>query len=67
MRSAEKSVSPLSWFTGLSCDEVARRMGEHFAQDFRAQETNLSPQEIELAHHLVTTKYATAAWINRLP
>jgi lipoate---protein ligase len=67
VRSAEKSVSPLSWFTGLSCGEVARRMTEYFADDFRAQETNLSAQEIELAHHLVTTKYATAAWVNRLP
>lgn len=67
VRSAEKSVSPLSWFTDLSCDEVARRMTEHFADEFGAQETNLSAEEIEQAHHLVTTKYATAAWINRLP
>ncbi|HEV2141202.1 MAG TPA: biotin/lipoate A/B protein ligase family protein [Candidatus Dormibacteraeota bacterium] len=67
VRSADKSVSPLSWFTALPCEEVARRMTDHFAREFRARESQLSAPEIDQAHHLVTTKYATAAWINRLP
>ena len=67
VRSAEKSVSPLSWFTDLSCDEVARSMTEDFAREFRAQETHLTAHELYQARHLVTTKYATSAWINRLP
>jgi lipoate-protein ligase A len=67
VRSAEKSVSPLSWFTDLSCDEVARSMTDYFVREFRAQETPLSARDLDEAHHLVTTKYATAAWINRLP
>ena len=67
VRSAEKTVSPLSWFTDLSCDEVAGSMTGHFAREFRAQERPLSGREIDDAHHLVSTKYATAAWINRLP
>ena len=67
VRSAEKTVSPLSWFTDLSCDEVARRMTDHFAGAFRAQETQVSGEEVDLADRLVRTKYATAAWINRLP
>jgi lipoate-protein ligase A len=67
VRSADKSVSPLSWFTALSCEEVARRMTDHFAHELRAQETHVTPGELEQARHLVTAKYATAAWINRLP
>jgi len=67
VRSAEKSVSPLSWFTDLSCDEVARTMTEDFAREFGAQETHLTALELDQARYLVTAKYATAAWINRLP
>jgi lipoate---protein ligase len=67
VRSAEKSVSPLAWFTDLSCAEVARSMTNHFANEFRARETQLSTEELDRSHHLVTTKYASAAWINRLP
>jgi len=67
VRSAEKSVSPLSWFTDLSCGEVARRMTDSFAHEFQAQESHLSARELDQAHGLVATKYATAAWINRLP
>ena len=67
VRSADKSVSPLSWFTELSCDAVARRMTDHFVDEFRANETRLSTREIEDANGLVKTKYATAAWVNRLP
>src|SRR5207249_4763280 len=32
VRSAEKAVSPLSWFTQLSCDEVAARLQSHFVR-----------------------------------
>src|SRR5260370_23999077 len=67
VRSAEKPVSPLAWFTDLSCDEVARNMTDYFAHEFQAQETHLSAQELDQAHQLVTAKYATAAWLNRLP
>jgi lipoate---protein ligase len=67
VRSAEKTVSPLSWFTDLSCDEVARKMTDHFAREFRAQATSVSARELDQAHHLVQTKYGTAAWISRLP
>jgi lipoate---protein ligase len=67
VRSAEKSVSPLSWFTDLSAADVARSMSDHFVHEFGAQETRLSADELERAQDLVTTKYATGAWINRLP
>src|SRR5256885_16939179 len=30
VRSAEKSVSPLAWFTRLGCSEVASRLHSHF-------------------------------------
>jgi lipoate-protein ligase A len=67
VRSAEKEVSPLAWFTELSCDEVAARMQAEFARAFGASSSSLSDREIAAARALVGSKYATPAWLNRLP
>ena len=67
VRSAAKEVSPLSWFTPLTCDEVADRMRAYFMDAFDSKASELSEQEISDAQGLVTAKYGTAAWINRLP
>ncbi len=67
VRSAEKPVSPLSWFTSLSCEEIARNLARYFSQDFDANPSEITPEELLAADHLVTAKYATPAWINRLP
>ncbi len=67
VRSAEKNVSPLSWFTDLSCAQVAERITGHFAREFGARDTEPSPAEIADATRLVEEKYSTDAWINRLP
>jgi lipoate-protein ligase A len=67
VRSAEKPVSPLSWFTTLSCEEVARNLYDHFRRDLPSRESALSAAELESARALVTSKYSTPAWINRLP
>ena len=67
VRSAEKDVSPLSWFTNLSCDEVAERMRAYFMESFDAEAGELSEREVSEAQGLVAAKYGTPAWINRLP
>ncbi len=67
VRSAEKTVSPLSWFTELSCDAVATSLCAYFKREFGAVETNLLEAELEAAQRLVETKYGTPEWINRLP
>jgi lipoate-protein ligase A len=67
VRSAEKEVSPLSWFTQRSCDDVAVHMEAYFLRSFAAATGSLSPREIAAARKLVAAKYATPAWINRLP
>jgi len=67
VRSAEKAVSPLSWFTPLSCAEVAGELGDHFKRDFAAREGMITNDELEAAQKLVDSKYSTQAWINRLP
>src|ERR1700736_1784867 len=66
VRSAEKSVSPLSWFTSLSCAEVARNLQRYFSNQLSARPGEVTPGELEAAGHLVSSKYATPAWINRL-
>jgi lipoate-protein ligase A len=67
VRSAEKAVSPLSWFTSLSCSEVAQRMHAFFAREFHARSSELSGDELDAAMSLVASKYSTAGWIDRLP
>src|SRR5579864_6487305 len=67
VRSAEKAVSPLSWFTPLSCSEVAVSLREHFESEFRTHASELARNEMSAAGDLVKSKYATQAWINRLP
>src|SRR6267378_1074878 len=37
VRSADKTVSPLSWFTVLGCAEVARHMEQFFSSEFHAR------------------------------
>jgi len=66
-RSADKAVSPLSWFTSLSCDEVASHMARSFASDYAARPSSVSREELDAATELEASKYATAAWVNRLP
>ena len=67
IRSAEKAVSPLSWFTQLSCTEVEQDLGSYFESEFQARVTAPTEEELASAERLVNSKYATAAWINRLP
>jgi len=67
VRSAEKEVSPLSWFTTLSCDAVADHMRSHFLTAFNARATELTEADLATARELVNLKYATPAWIKRLP
>ncbi len=67
VRSAEKAVSPLSWFTRLSCEEVTGELHDHFKHDFAAREGAITDDELDAAQRLVGSKYSTPAWINRLP
>jgi lipoate---protein ligase len=67
VRSAAKAVSPLSWFTDLSCDEVASHMQSFFGRELGAAESSLTEPELDRASRLVASKYSEASWINRLP
>jgi lipoate---protein ligase len=67
IRSAEKAVSPLSWFTDASCSEVAARLRSHFRDRFGAIDAKLSSADLDAAAGLVASKYGTADWINRIP
>jgi lipoate-protein ligase A len=67
VRSAEKEVSPLAWFTDKTCAEVTLHMEASFSSEFDAREGELSGEEVAGAEELVETKYSTAAWIDRIP
>jgi lipoate-protein ligase A len=67
VRSADKAVSPLSWFTSLSCAETTSRLEGSFVAEFHAGMSELSADEKTAANQLVASKYGTSAWVNRLP
>ena len=67
VRSADKPVSPLSWFTPLGCAETTRHLEKSFGDEFSATTGELSSEELKAADELVAAKYATPEWINRLP
>jgi lipoate---protein ligase len=67
VRSAEKEVSPLSWFTTLECAQVTEHMEACFAEEFSAVPAGIAPAELDAARQLVDSKYATPAWIDRIP
>lgn len=67
VRSAEKAVSPLSWFTSSTCDEVAQKLVHLFANEMGVHQSAESAGELDAARQLVESKYSTPAWINRLP
>jgi lipoate-protein ligase A len=67
VRSAEKEVSPLSWFTSLSCTETTRHLERFFGDEFQAGLSELSSEELRAAGELVADKYSTTTWVNRLP
>src|SRR5438445_9836699 len=67
VRSAEKAVSPLAWFTPLGCSAVAARLRSHFQVRFQAAESTLTAAELAAARGLVASKHGTAAWVNRIP
>jgi lipoate-protein ligase A len=67
VRSADKPVSPLSWFTSLSCAEVAAQLKRYFAHVFHVRQSEVSAVEQQAAQRLVATKYSTPAWVSRLP
>ena len=66
IRSSEKAVSPLSWFTTLACSEVEGNLEAYFKREFNTRESRVSNEELAAARRLVDSKYATTAWINRL-
>lgn len=67
VRSADKAVSPLSWFTSLTCAETTRHLERFFSDEFNAGASELSADEVRAAGELVAEKYGTPAWVNRLP
>jgi lipoate-protein ligase A len=67
VRSADKAVSPLSWFTSLECSQVARHLERSFNGDFQTRPSSISSDELAAAYELVASKYSTESWLNRLP
>lgn len=63
LRSAEKDVSPLCWFTDLPQAEVVRRL----AAAHGGAPSALTPAELAAARRLATEKYELREWTERLP
>src|SRR5207245_11676002 len=67
IRSAEKTVSPLSWFTNASLDEVITALTRSFEVAHPLQPDEVDASELREAEALVDSRYATREWLFRLP
>ncbi|MGG7507194.1 lipoate--protein ligase family protein [Plantibacter sp. YIM 135249] len=65
--SAAKRVDPLRSQTGLSRAEIIDRMKETFVSLYGATPGEITPAELETAEALVASKFATDAWLTRVP
>lgn len=65
--SAKKRVSPLRSQTGLSRAEIIERMVQVFRDRHGLREGALHPEEIARARQLIDEKFATEAWLKRVP
>ncbi|MDR0417551.1 MAG: lipoate--protein ligase family protein [Propionibacteriaceae bacterium] len=65
--SAAKRVDPLRSQTGLSREEVIAAMTGHFGRLYGLAASALTATELARAEDLVRTKFATKAWLRRVP
>ena len=65
--SAAKRVDPLRSQTGLSREEIIARMVETFTALYGAVPGQISEEEYAEAEALVASKFATDAWLQRVP
>ncbi|TAM70711.1 MAG: lipoate--protein ligase family protein [Microbacteriaceae bacterium] len=65
--SAAKRVDPLRSQTGLSRAEIIERMKETFVRLHGGAPGDITAEEYAKAAQLVTDKFSTDAWLNRVP
>lgn len=65
--SAAKRVDPLRSQTGLSRAEIIDRMMQTFTTLYKATPADITPDEYAKAERLVEEKFATEAWLTRVP
>jgi lipoate-protein ligase A len=65
--SAAKRVDPLRSQTGLSRAEIIERMTQTFTRLYGSTPDEVTPAELAAAEELVASKFATDAWLQRVP
>ncbi|WP_314649950.1 biotin/lipoate A/B protein ligase family protein [uncultured Microbacterium sp.] len=65
--SAAKRVDPLRSQTGLSREEIIDRFIATFRSLTGAEDSTVSPDELADAEALIESKFATDAWLHRVP
>jgi lipoate-protein ligase A len=66
-KSANKRVDPLRSQTGMSREQIIERMIETFRGLHGLTDGSLTDFELERAHELVASKFATDDWLYRVP
>ena len=66
-KSANKRVDPLRSQTGLTRAEIIDKMKATFTGLYGATPSEITPEEFAKAEQLVTEKFGTEEWLNRVP
>lgn len=65
--SADKRVDPMRSQSGMARDDVMDAFIAHFRGRYDTTESTYTDEELARAHDLVTTKFDTNEWTNRVP
>jgi lipoate-protein ligase A len=66
-KSAAKRVDPLRSQTGLSRTEIIAKMKATFKGLYGLVDSDVTPDELARAEHLVEKKFSTQEWLHRVP
>ena len=66
-KSANKRVDPMRSQTGMSRADIIEAMKNHFRSRYHTVDGEVRPEEWTRAEQLVTDKFATREWLERVP
>lgn len=66
-RSANKRVDPMRSQTGMEREAILQTFSTHFREKYDARPGEITGADLEAARRRCETKFATYAWVHRLP
>lgn len=66
-KSANKRVDPMRSQTGMARDAILKAFMHYFLANYQAHNSSYTEDELSRAEALVSTKFTSEAWVNKVP